>query len=91
MIKGTTASGFDFEIEESALDNWELLEALVDIDDGHIGGAVHALKMLLGEKQFKALKEHCRDKTTNKIAQKDMFDELSEILSPKEKTDEKNS
>ena len=34
MLKGITKSGFDYEIEDKALDNWELLESLVAIDEG---------------------------------------------------------
>lgn len=38
MLKGITKSGFDYEIEDKALDNWELLESLVAIDEGDSAG-----------------------------------------------------
>lgn len=88
MIKGKTKTDFEFEIEEDVLDDWELLEALVDIDNGHIGGAVTALTLLLGDKQLKKLKEHCRNESTGKVSQKSMFEELSDIL---KSGNEKNS
>ena len=34
MITGKTERGFEFQIEEEALDDMELLDALVDIDNG---------------------------------------------------------
>jgi len=82
-INGKTTSGFEFFIDEKALDDWEVLEALVDIDSGHFGAAVRVLKLLLGEKQVKELKEHCRDKQTGRVPRDAMFSELSEILKVK--------
>ena len=32
MIKGTTKSGFDYTVQEEALDDYELLEELREID-----------------------------------------------------------
>mgnify|MGYP000668221215 CR=1 FL=1 len=34
MIKGTTKSGFNYTIQEGALDDYELLEELREIDKG---------------------------------------------------------
>ena len=36
MIRGTTGSGFDFEIDEDALDDMELLEDLCALDRGEL-------------------------------------------------------
>ena len=80
-IRGKTASGFEFTIAESALDDWEVLEAIVDIGSGHYSAAVRVLKLLLGEKQTGSLKEHCRDKETGRVPKNAMFRELSDILS----------
>ena len=33
MIKGTTQSGFNYEIEESIVDDYEILEMLETLDD----------------------------------------------------------
>ncbi len=35
MFKGTTKSGFQFEIQEEVFDDYELLETLVDADTGN--------------------------------------------------------
>lgn len=61
MLIGETQSGFKFEIDESALDDWELLDALSEVDDGNMRMITKIPKMLLGEEQAKALKEHLRE------------------------------
>lgn len=80
-IRGKTASGFEFTIEESALDDWEVLEAIVDISSGHYSAAVRVLKLLLGEEQTALLKKHCRNMKTGRVPKNAMFRELSDILS----------
>ena len=61
MLTGKTTTGFEFTIEDSALDDWELLEALADIDDGKTQKIGTAVKLLLGKEQADALKDHCRN------------------------------
>lgn len=61
MIKGKTASGFNFKLYDNALDNMELVELMVDIQNtGNPLALGSALEMLLGEKQKKALYNHLR-------------------------------
>lgn len=79
MLKGKTSTGFEYELEDDALNDWEVLEDLTDIDDGHYGGAVRALRRLLGDNQMKALKEHCRGEN-GRITQSAMVNELADIL-----------
>ena len=33
MIRGTTTSGFEFLIEDSALNDWELIELIDELED----------------------------------------------------------
>lgn len=40
MVKGITESGFEFELDEEILDDYELLESLCDIDNGDACGGV---------------------------------------------------
>lgn len=47
MLKGITKSGFDYEIEDKALDNWELLESLVAIDEGDTAAVIKVARQLL--------------------------------------------
>ena len=56
MLKGITESGFEFEIDEEILDDWELLELLQEIDDGNIGKLSKAIVFMLGEEQYTKLK-----------------------------------
>lgn len=60
MIKGQTESGFVFEIEEEVLDDYELLEALCQIDEGDASKTIKMVDMLLGKEQKEKLKEHVR-------------------------------
>lgn len=92
MIKGTTSSGFEYEIENDALDDMELLDALVEMDEGAVTSYRYAIKALLGEDQRKALYEHVRNKKTGRVSAKAVFKEFGEVLtSAKEENAVKNS
>ncbi len=88
MLKGKTSSGFEYELSDEALNDWEVLEALTDIDEGHYSGTVRVLRGLLGDEQLKALKEHCRGED-GRITQTGMFSELADILKGSGAEDEK--
>ena len=79
MITAKTKTGFEFAIEDSALDNWELLEVLSDIDDGKTQKIGAAVRMLLGTEQADALKEHCRT-DDGRVPTSAMMAEISEIF-----------
>ena len=92
MIKGTTSSGFNYEIPDDALDDMELLDALVDMDEGSSTSYRYAIKALLGEEQRQALYEHVRNKKTGRVSAKAVFKEFAEVLtSAKEDNGVKNS
>ena len=78
MIKGKTGSDFEFEVSEAALDDWELLEILSEIDDGKTQKLGAAVKLLLGDEQAEQLKEHCR--TDGRVSASAMFKEISDIF-----------
>ena len=61
MITGKTESGFEFQLDEENLDDYELLENLCDIDNGDASKITIAANQLLGKEQMKALKEHVRN------------------------------
>lgn len=72
MIKGTTESGFSFEIPEANFNNMEVIDLLREIqkgEDGEIGEAemlfaVSGLAdLLLGKKGKKRLYDHLRTET----------------------------
>lgn len=79
MLTGKTTSGFEFEIEDERLDDYELLEKLCEIDEGNGGKIASAITDLLGEKQKEMLKEHIRNKD-GRVSAKRMIGEFAEIL-----------
>lgn len=60
MLKGTTKSGFNFDIEDKRLNNYELLEAISEVEESPLA-LPRVIKLLLGDNKAKALKNHVRD------------------------------
>ena len=71
--------GFELEIEDANLDNWEVLEVIDELEE-HPERAVRLERMILGEKAYRMLKEHCRD-DSGKVSMEKMMAALEEILS----------
>ena len=84
MIKGKTKSGFEYEISKKRLENYELIEALTEVDENPLLLPA-TVNLLLGKEQASKLKEHLRDdeglisteKLTNEIM--DIFQSQKEI------------
>ncbi|MCT1171308.1 hypothetical protein [Lactococcus lactis] len=70
MLKGTTKSGFRYEITPERLNNFELVEILSEVDENPLL-LPKVLNLLLGERQSKNLKNYLRDEeglvSTDKI------------------------
>lgn len=81
MIEGKLKNGFEVRIPEENYDDYELFEdlAAIDSDGDNVGKIVSAYMRLLGEEQYKELKEHLR-KDNGKVSRTEMFDALSEIF-----------
>lgn len=79
MIKGETKTGFKFEIEEEVLDDYELLETLVDADNGNNMALFSVIDMILGDEQKKALKEHLRE-IHGRVPASAMIAEIMDII-----------
>lgn len=77
MIRGTTQSGFEFVIEDSALDDWELLEAMEELDSNP-GAFVKVAKSLLSNEYYNALKKHCTK--NGKVVMHKVIAEIEEML-----------
>ena len=60
MLKGTTRSGFAFEIPDARCRNMELVDALAAVDHGNLNELPTALDLLLDKPQKKALYDHLR-------------------------------
>lgn len=59
-MKGTTASGFAFEVADTVLDNMELLDALADASENDPLAVSRVVRMVLGDAQRKQLYDHLR-------------------------------
>jgi len=78
-IKGVTESGFEFELDRDALDDYELLEALHELDKGDYGYITEVTDRLLGEEQKEKLKNHLRT-DTGKVSASKMMKEIGDIF-----------
>lgn len=67
MIKGTTKSGFNYTIQEGALDDYELLEELREIDKGNTSLIVDVIEKIIGSEQKEQLKKTCKRRNGKSI------------------------
>lgn len=59
MVTGTTSSGFSFSLEETVLDNMELVDTLAQMQEGDPLAVSAVVRMVLGD-QRRALYDHLR-------------------------------
>lgn len=78
MLKGTTKHGFEFKIKEQALDDWEIMEILDELEENP-QKLVSLLRLVLGAKQYEDLKKHLLKKH-KKIKVEIMTDEFNSIM-----------
>ena len=64
MLKGKTESGFEYEVTDAAMNNYDLVEVLAEVDTNPLL-LPRLVKMLLGDEQKKRLMEHLRTKDGN--------------------------
>lgn len=62
-MKGKLKNGFEFEVDENALDNMELIDAMADAQEDNPAMFSKAVLLLLGKDQRKKLYDHLRDKS----------------------------
>lgn len=60
MILAKTNSGFEIELDENALNDQELLDALVGLEDGELANLSRMTLRLLGTEGRKKLYDHLR-------------------------------
>ncbi len=81
-----TTSGFEFEINKSALTDWRLLDAFMTLDDksasdiSRSNAVRKALNMLIGEDQKDMLYKHIADKHDGAVESTDLIAEFNEIV-----------
>ena len=59
MIEGKTKTGFEYKLDDNKLNNYELVEALGELEENPIT-LPKVVRMLLGTKQTNDLKNHLR-------------------------------
>lgn len=81
MLSVTLNNGFKAEISEDARDDFEIFEALAELDEENpqYSKLIFVYKRLLGEEQYKALREFMRSED-GRISTVGMFTVLQEIL-----------
>ena len=87
MIKGKTESGFEYEIARARLENYELIEALSDVDENPLL-LPKVVNLLLGKDQANKLKDHLRD-SDGLVSSEKLSNEIMEIFQNQSET--KNS
>lgn len=76
-IKGTTSTGFDFEISQDRLNNYELVEAVAEVDTNPLV-LPRLLNLMLGP-QARDLKDHVRT-DEGLVPMESLMSEVEEIF-----------
>ena len=79
MIEGKTTSGFAFAMEESVIDNMELVDALAEATDDNPLSVSSVCVLLLGKAQRKRLYDHLRQ-ADGRVPVEQISKELIEIF-----------
>lgn len=58
MVKGKTKSGFEFEIDEQAVNDMRVIDAMVEVEEGNLGGVSRLISLLFTKEQKKAFYDH---------------------------------
>lgn len=75
-----TTSGFEYEIVPEVLDDWELIEEMQEmVESNDPTKSVKIFKKVLGDDQYKALKDHLRKKD-GRVKTSAMIEEFNEIF-----------
>lgn len=77
MITGVTSTGFKYEINKKRLENYEVIEALSELQDNPFS-LPKVINLILGE-AVQDLKNHCRDEN-GIVSSIRMNDEITEIF-----------
>ena len=79
-MKGKTSSGFEFDVEEKALDDYRLVKDLRAISKGDGGLIVDVTERLLGVDQEEALMKHVENLNDGKCSASAMVAEIRDIF-----------
>ena len=70
---------FSIEIEEDALNDWEIMESFREIDKGNVSAVVDVAPMLLGDEQYRRLKSEIKE-TYGKVKLDYMVELITELI-----------
>ena len=87
MLKGKTKSGFNDQMTEARLENYELIEALTEVEVNPLA-LPKTVDLLLGKEQSDKLKDHLRDEE-GLVSTEKLSNEIMEIFNNEKET--KNS
>ena len=79
MKEGTTSTGFAYKLEDERLDDYELFELICEIDGGNNSVLPKVNRLLLGDVQLNALKDHVKA-TYGHVTTTGMMSELKDII-----------
>ncbi len=77
--KGTTPSGWEYEIDTDKLNDWALLDLLSEIDEGNLLATPRFIKMVFGIGGKKSLEAFCRE-SSGRIDPRHLMDVAEEAL-----------
>lgn len=78
MMSGKTPSGFEYEIDDNTLNNYELMEKINELDENPLV-LTKVVTMILGKEQTERLKDHIRLENGIVPVEK-MSDEIMQIF-----------
>ena len=77
----TLTNGFEVQVDAAALDDWEVMEILCELDSEKYLRLPDLYITLLGEEQYQALKRHLKDHSeSGRCTTTDMTAALMEIF-----------
>lgn len=79
MIRGKTTCGFAYELDEKAINNMELVDALADAEDDNPIAISRACLLMLGKETRKQLYEQVRTKD-GRVPIEDVSNAMLEIF-----------
>ena len=78
-MRGITETGFEFEIDDEVLDDYEVMEDLCALDCGKVAIFPQAIEKILGKEQLIKLKDHVRN-DKGKVSTTALMKEFTNIL-----------
>ena len=80
MIEGKTKTGFAYQLDDDAMNNMELVDAMAELDDGvHPFALSRVCLLLLGKDQRRRLYDHIRTED-GRVPPQAMGEEIADII-----------